>query len=399
MDVLHVITALNVGGAETMLAKLVEHEQTVRCGVRSTVLSLMPPGPAGERIRAAGVPLDHCGIRSAAALPAALPRLSRAIRDCNPDLIVGWMYHAQLAAWLGAKLHRRRLPVLWNVRHSLHDIAFEKPATRAIIRAGAMLSRHPRAIIYNAAVSATQYEAIGYASDRTVVIPNGFDCDHFAPVEGARERLGGELGVDPNALLVGMAARNHPMKDPATLVDAVRLARDTGVDVHLLILGEGMTNPDRRLLSALEGLPPNRVTLREHHADMAALLPGLDVLALPSAWGEGFPNILGEAMACGVPSIATDVGDSADIIGDPSRIIDPGDAGALSEALIRVAVMGRDQRRWIGRQSRERVIERFSLGAVAGQYWQLYERVLETEAKTVTATVQPRTASPVAPPV
>ena len=234
----------------------------------------------------------------------------------------------------------------------------------------------PRAIIYNSRVAARQYEALGYASDRTVVIPNGFDLSRFRSHPDVRLKLRTELAVGPDTLIVGLAARNHPMKDPATLVRAVKLALESGADLHLLITGAGMTRPSGDFAAVLSELPSRRVTLREHDPDMAGLLPGLDTLALSSAWGEGFPNILGEAMACGVPCIATDVGDSRLVVGESGIIVPPRDPAALAGALRRMAAMTAGQRQTIGQAARRRVEELFSLDQVAGAYHRLFESVV-----------------------
>ena len=375
MKVLHVITALNVGGAETMLAKLVEHERVHGLAVQAQVASLMPPGPAADRIRAAGTPVHDCGLTGPLALLPSLIRLHRIIRQVQPDLIMAWMYHAHIAATVASLLLPRKVPVIWNVRHSIDDIRQEKPALRAIVRTAALLSRWPRSIIYNSHAAADQHEALGFRARRAMVIPNGFDPDLFRPREGAREQLAASFGIDPGSLIIGMAARNHPMKDAANLVEAVLLARQSGIDAHLILTGEGMDQPTGRLAHLLDRLPADRVTLRGHDRSLVQLLPGLDILILPSAWGEGFPNILGEAMACATPCIATDVGDSSWVLGDTGFIVPPRDPAALARSIMTVARMGPDERSQLGAAARERVKERFSMSRIATMYSDLYPSV------------------------
>ena len=375
MKIAHVITALNVGGAETMLAKLVEHERAQGGNIESCVISLMTPGVGGDRIRASGVPLHSCGLDSALALPAALARLRSIIGQERPDIVIAWMYHAQLAAAIAAGLQRPSTPLIWNVRHSIADLAQEKPATRAMIRMEALLSRLPRRIIYNSHAAAQQHERLGFCASRTMVIPNGFDCAHFRPQPGSRERLIERLGIDPGALIIGMAARNHPMKDAATLVGAVGGGRQAGADIHLLLSGEGMDRPDGDLARTLQAIPADRVTLRGHDRSLAEWVPGLDLLVLPSAWGEGFPNILGEAMSCAVPCIATDVGDSRFVIGDTGIIVPPRDPALMAKAILTLAELGPDGRRERGFSARERVRQEFAMDKVGALYAALYDSV------------------------
>ncbi|WP_022683585.1 glycosyltransferase [Sphingobium bisphenolivorans] len=380
MKILHVITALNVGGAEAMLARLLEHERSCSSSHRSSVASLMPPGQAGMRIRESGVALYDCGVERASSALAGLARLRRIIDEVRPDMIMGWMYHAHVATALAGMLHRVPNPTIWNVRHSIDDLRQEKPSLRMVIQLGALLSRSARTIIYNSHAAAEQHGRLGFRAKRAVVIPNGFDCDRLRPRTGARDEIAARLGIDSRALIIGMAARNHPMKDAATLAIAVRRARDAGVDAHLLLTGEGMDKPTGRLARLVGELPADRVTLRGHDASLAELLPGLDLLALPSAWGEGFPNILGEAMACGVPCIATDVGDSRWVVADTGLIVPPRDPEQMAGAILSMAQLGAIGRRRLGEAARERVKQRFSIGQIAALYRELYEEAVSGTA-------------------
>lgn len=393
MKIVHVITALNVGGAETMLAKLVEQEQA-RGVDEPCVISLMPPGAAGARIRAMGVALHDCGLTGFRTLVPAIGALRGLLRRGKPDLVVAWMYHAHLATTFAMTLRRTRVPLIWNVRHSIDDLRQEKPAMRAIVRLAALLSRRPATILYNSHAAARQHERIGFRADRAQVVPNGFDCDIFRPRPGAREKLAARLGVSAGATIVGMAARNHPMKDVANLIDSVGRAREGGADIHLLLTGEGMDRPTGRSAELLRRLPADRVTLRGHDGALADLLPGLDVLVLPSAWGEGFPNILGEAMACGVPCIATDVGDSGWIIGESGMIVPPRDPVGLAGALTTMVQLGPEGRQKLGEAARERVRRHFSIDSVTTAYAQLYQAARSAadapRQKPATQTRQPQ---------
>jgi glycosyltransferase involved in cell wall biosynthesis len=174
-----------------------------------------------------------------------------------------------------------------------------------------------------------------------------------------------------------MVARQHPMKDTATLLEAIRLARAEGHDIHLLLVGNGTLAPAPALAAQLaNALPPDRLTLAGERHDVADWLSGVDMLALSSAWGEAFPNILGEAMASGVPCVATDVGDSALIVGDHGRIVPPRDAPALAGALGWLAGLDANTRRAMGMAARQSIIKRYRIDRIVDRYAQLYGSVL-----------------------
>lgn len=375
MMVLHTITGLHVGGAEAMLANLVEHSADAR--IRPIVLSMMAPGPVAGRIRASNVSVRTLDMREGAPSLAAAVRLAREARRIRPDLIQGWMHHGNLAATFASWSSPKRPPAIWNVRHSLVDIALEKPLTRAILRLEARLSRGTAAIVYNSRTAARQYEAFGFETERTIVIPNGFDCARWRPQPGARARLEREFGVSPESVVVAQVTRLHPMKDPETLVEAVRRVRERGLDAHLLLVGRGFERPPAGLATRIKtSLPPERVTLAGERHDVAAWLAGVDILTLPSAWGEGFSNILGEALASGVPCVATDVGDSAWIVGEHGRIAAVRNPEAFAAALAELIELGPEGRRRMGEAGRARVVALFSLAESVRQYEALYEQVI-----------------------
>jgi glycosyltransferase involved in cell wall biosynthesis len=377
--VLHTITRLHTGGAETMLAKLIEAD----LDLRPVVLSLLQPGVVAGRIRSQNVSVRSLGMREGVPSLVAFAQLIREARRVRPDLVQGWMHHGNLAATCASWAAPHRPPVVWNIRHSLVALAHQKPLTRAVLRLGAGLSRTTAAVVYNAKVSAHQYETFGFDPGRTVVIPNGFDCEHFRPRPEARSLLSQKFGIDERVQTIGMVARYHPMKDVDNLVEAARRVRASGLDAHLLVVGRGFDQaPPEVETTARAALPPDRLTLAGESHDVARWLSGLDVFVLPSAWGEGFPNILGEATACGVPCVATDVGDSAWIIGPCGSVVPPRDPEALARALARMLELDPEQRRQLGQAARARTIELFSLHRVAQQYEALYERVLYRQARS-----------------
>ena len=221
--ILHVITGLDVGGAETSLLKLLATLD--RSGFEPAVVSLKGHGPIAKKITELDVPVYSARIREPGAKLAGLRELLRTIRLWSPDLIQGWMYHGNLAALALARLAPGRPPAIWNVRHSIDRLNDEKKSTRWVIRAGSLCSRRAVRIVYNSQVSAQQHECLGYSQRGTIVIPNGFDIDCFKPSAEHRRQMREHLGISTNAFVAGMIARYHPMKDHPNFIAAAKQVR------------------------------------------------------------------------------------------------------------------------------------------------------------------------------
>ena len=380
--VLNAITSTDIGGAQSMLVKLLEARWKAFDGFDQSVLSLRAPGELGTRLARGGVAVHTLGMRYNLPGPIAIARLIALSHTVAPKLLVGWMHHAGIAAWCAASVHRPKLPVIWNIRHSLSDIAYEKASTRLILRQSARLSRRIDALIFNSRVARAQYSAFGYMTDRATVIPNGFDSKYFRPHRDARARLTRLFRMEGTRPIIGMVARNHPMKDPATLINAMRRLWAAGQEADLLIVGPGMEK-----LADGARISGDRITLSGARDDLADWLPGLDLLVLPSAWGEAFPNIIGEAMACGVTCVATDVGDSQWIIGEHGLVVPPGAPEAMQAAIAKLLQLSPDARRALGLAGRARVIQQFSLPAIAQDYAALYGSVVDSWQSRVRAGV------------
>lgn len=365
-SVLHVITGLGLGGAERALHTLLTGGLATRFDCR--VISLTDEGHYGPLLRAAGVPVDALGLAPGRPTPAAAIRLMRAVRAAAPDIVQGWMYHGDLAATLGRRLAAPGAALAWNIRMSLETGRRMKASTRAVIRVGAWLSGGPDAIIYNAARAREEHEQDGYAAARGVIAPNGFDAERWRPDPSARARLIAELGLPEHAVLIGFVGRGHAHKDPANLFAAFSATARTHPDARLLCVGEGL----RDFPGA--GADPKRVVFLGRRFDVERLMPGFDLLCLSSAV-EGFPNVIGEAMACGTPCVTTDVGDAATIVGDTGWVAPPGDPAALGAALSRAMTASTQERRARGWAARARIQACYSLDAVVDQYQALYRRL------------------------
>lgn len=355
--VMHVITGLDTGGAEAMLANLVIAQAAAPHP--PMVVSLLPGGAQAERIRDAGIEIwDLDMTRGRPTLKAAL-QLAALIKKNRPRFIQGWMYHADLLALVGLFLSGRRKKtwLLWGVRCSDMDVSRYRRTLKWLMRLCAMLSSLPDAVVANSHAGRRLHRSLGYRPRNFLVVPNGVDTDRYRPDPEARRQVRADLNLSDGDFAVGTTARVDPMKDYPNLLAA--LGRTSGV--FGVIAGRGTENlPDQKDLMRLG-----------ERDDIPRLLNGLDVFVSSSAFGEGFSNSLAEAMATGLPVIATDVGDSALIVRDCGLMVPPSDTEALVNAIEELRD-DPDRRARLGRAARERVEAEFGIAQAVHAFEVLY---------------------------
>jgi len=367
MRITFITTSLDPGGAETTLVALALGLTAL--GARTSVIALRGSGRLAERLRAGGTFVSTLDADGTAKALIALPRVPLELRRFKPDVIQGWMYHGNLVASTVTSFCRGRL--FWGIRQALGALDRETPATNRLIRFEARLSNRPNGIIYNSARARRDHEDIGYAAAKGMVVPNGFDTELLSPNAEARTRLRGQLGLADDAILVGHLARYHPVKDHATFLEGAAAVVDPRL--RFVMVGRGVDSSNLELAALVERLGQrSRITLLGEADDVGALLPGLDVLCVSSR-SEAFPNVVGEAMSCGVPCVSTDVGDAAQIVGGTGRVVPVGDPSRLAEALRAIVQMDDAARVSLGRIARQRIIEHYSLDSMVEQYQRIYE--------------------------
>jgi glycosyltransferase involved in cell wall biosynthesis len=371
MRILHVITGLRRAGAETMLVKLIG--ALAREGFENEVVCLIEAGPLAAELEQGGIPVVSLGMR-AKFDPRPIARLVGIMRRSRPDIIQTWLYHADFAGLIAAASCRRLGRLIWNIRTS--DMDFREDgatSTALLVRLLARLAKGPAGVIVNSHAGRLHHERLGYRPRWWVEIPNGFDLAHWRPDETAAARLRALLGLPGDALVVGMFARVAPMKDHAAFLSAVAQLGGRFPAVHAVLAGR----ETRTLTGMIEDFRlQGRATLLGERDDLPVLMPGLDVFCLSSAFGEGFANVLGEAMACGVPCVATDVGDAREIVGETGRIVPPRQPEALATALAELLSAPVAARHVLGLRARRRVEERYGLAQVARHYMDVYASVV-----------------------
>jgi glycosyltransferase involved in cell wall biosynthesis len=379
IKIVHIINSFEFGGAEAMLCNLLL--RTDRDRFEPSVVALIDDLTVAGPVLDAGIPLITMGMRPGIPDPLGVIRLARHLRRLRPTVVQTWMDHSNLIGGLASRLSSPA-KVVWGIHHSDHVRALTKRSTLITVGACARLShRLPARIVLCSEHARTLYGQRGFASDKMQAIPNGFDTQRFRPDSAARADVRRELNID-SAPLIGLVARYDPIKDHASFLRAASLLVKIRPDVRFLLCGANVDRQNQPLAALVDSLGlTRRCHLLGPRRDVPRILAALDLL-ISSSISEAFPLTVGEAMSCGVPCVATDVGDSALIVGATGRIVPPGAPQAMADAWNDLLAMTVEGRRQLGAAARNRICELFDLEAVTRRYEALYRDLASGAPRT-----------------
>ncbi|MBW8309554.1 MAG: glycosyltransferase [Candidatus Paracaedibacteraceae bacterium] len=367
-----IITGLGRGGAERMLLKLLSSIDRPRFDAR--VFCLTTTADLRSEFEAFGIKVYTYQLNKPLLMLVSLWRFLKDCRQFAPHLIQGWMYHGNIFAWLAHKGCPSKL--LFGIRASLYDLNFERRLTRWIIRLGSYLSSSTDGIIYVSTVARHQHELIGYTSKKSITIANGFDLEKFKANPGFRLDYRQKLQLLDTNIAIGFFARFHKLKGFKDLLQAFASVHKKNPLTKLVLAGQHIDDQNIELKEIIAHYKLQQyVLLLGQLTHPERCLPALDLFVSPSLQ-EGFPNVVGEAMACGVPCVVTDVGDSALAVGETGMIVQPADPNALTQAILKIIEYPEKLPAW-GQQARQRIEENFSLATIVKQYETAYSHSVE----------------------
>jgi glycosyltransferase involved in cell wall biosynthesis len=356
--IVYVTAGLGGGGAEAMLTRLVTARPSIADEI--TVVSLLPAEAHVERLRAGGVNVVELNFNGVGGVASGLRKLARLIAESRPDIVQGWMYHGDLAALIALAMsgRRRQTRLVWSIRCSELDLRRYGVGLRAVVKTCTLLSRRPDLVTANSTAGLESHLSFGYRPRRAEVTINGIDVDEFRPDAAARRAVRIELGIPDDATVLAHVARVDPMKDHGSFLAAMAELPE----LHALLIGTGTEN-----------LPAARSILRlGRRHDVPRLSAAADFVVSSSSFGEGFSNALAEGMACGLPAIATDVGDARLIVGDSGLVVPPGNPAALAAAIRTLAREPATARAERAAKARARIVENFAMSRAVARYAELY---------------------------
>jgi glycosyltransferase involved in cell wall biosynthesis len=368
---LHLITDLETGGAEIMLLRLMERMDRSR--FQSTVVSLDRTGPIGEAIKRCGVAVHALDMRRPAQRLTGWWHLWQLIRANRPDIIQTWLYHADLLGLIIGRLAGADR-IVWNLRRAAPDTA-DHPFVHGLARLNAVLSRLPDRIVVNSYRGREGHRRLGYPDARMVVVPNGIDLDYFRPDPQRRTELRTQRGIPPDAVVVGTVARWQSIKGYETFFRAAQRAVSANHRLWFALAGRGIETSNAALQKGLAdaGILA-RSTLMGLLDDPRSLYHSCDFYTSTSN-AEGFPTVVAEAMACALPCVVTNAGDSAAIVGDTGWIVPPREPEVLSAAWVACAGLEAGRRRERGAAARRRIEQCYRIEDIVRQMEDLYTSV------------------------
>lgn len=364
LQVVHLITDLERGGAETFLCRLVTWPQHSR--VSHSIISLRAGGPLFHEARRAGVAVDTLNLGGICAAPQAVLRLVRTLRQRKADVLMTWLYHSDLVGTLAVALVPR-VKLIWNIRCAEMNLSKYSRITRALPRVLARLSRRPAVVLANSQAGRVVHANYGYRPRRWQILGNGFDTGVFRPDRERRKVVRSMLGINDATPLVGLFARFDPMKDHATFLSAAATLLNRNSSPIFLLVGRGTNMPPLNALVRKHAALRERIVALGERDDVPALMPACDLIVC-SSLSEAFPNVIGEAMASGVPCVSTDVGEARLLIGDTGRLVPKADPVALAQAIGELLNLAPDSRAHLGAAARQRIEKIFAFDAVVARY-------------------------------
>ncbi len=365
IKVLHIITSLTAGGAQASLLKTVQN--TKDKNILYGVISLKKNGIYSEEFRQSLDFYFECPIRISPKIIYDLFFLYRKITLFSPNIIKTWLYKSDMIVTILYFFMKKKPKLIWNIRCSDMGGRYDRGLNFIFIKVLSYLSKTPHMILYNSQAGINSHLKRGYSDQKTCLVKNGIDTNIFKPDKYNNKKFKKNLGIPENKLLIGIVARYDPIKGHSDFLKGISIFNNC----HALIVGDGVTK-SRELKLALNKLKlKEKVTLMEQQKNIGSIISCLDIL-VSTSYSEGFPTVIAEAMSCQTIVIATNVGDTKEILGEYNFLINPGDPQQLSERIKNISKMKNEIKLSLEKKLRKKIIDNYSLDKMIDKYENIY---------------------------
>ena len=374
MNIVHIITGLGDGGAEHILFKICKYDNDNK----HVVISLKGPGKYYSLLRKIGIEVYCLNIKFYSIYKITL--LIKKLRFLKPDIVQTWLVHADFLGGIAARFAGIK-NILWNIRYSNIEIRKAKLTTILIIKILSILSyKIPKIIITVSKKAKKIYEILGYNKKIFKFIPNGYDFSVLKVDKLEKINFKKKIDIKKKLTLIGCVARYDPQKDHYNLLNALSIIKSKNIDFVCALVGFNINQNNIKLVSEIKRLGLYKhIKLLDQTNNISEVMNGLDLHLLSSSYGEGFPNVVAESMACGTPCVVTNVGDSAFIVGKTGWVVPPKNSIKLAKA-IEKAIYEIGTRKWSKRcvSAKLRIKEKFSISEMIALYNKAWLKVYKT---------------------
>lgn len=366
--IVHIITGLNNGGAEMMLYKLLEGVDKKKYKIE--VISMMDKGIMGPKIEKQGIKVYTLDMKQG--IPN-IKSILKAIKICNDvDFIQSWMYHADLFSFIIGKIFMNK-KVIWGIRRSNLEKGKNKKSLLMIAKINSFLSRFVDNIISCSIEAKKTHIDYGFSKNKIDVIPNGFSLEKYSYNKYAKENILEELKMEEEKIILSVVGRWNILKDHKNVLDSLVILKQKYQNLIMVFAGTDMDKSNEELMNLIkERKLENEVYLLGRRDDIPNIMSATDIYVSSSS-GEGFPNVIGEAMACKTPCVVTDVGDSAYIVGETGVVVPRQNPKQLANGIEKLLDLNFKEREKLGEEARQRISNNFEISKIIKMYIKLYK--------------------------
>ncbi len=359
MKVVLFLRSLNYGGAERQVVALARGADPARC--QMSVVSFYGDGLLQPELEKAAIPVVVVGKTGRWDILHFFQRLIRIMRQSSPNVLYSFLPVPNAVAVL-LKVWFPKLKVVLGVRTSGKDYRRYDWTYRLSFVLERRLSVFADRIVVNSLAGETNLIRQGYPAKKIVVVHNGIDTRACYPDRQAGGVMRSQWGIPTDAQVVGLVGRLDPMKGHDLFLKSAEILIQQFPRIHFVMVGDGSASYRAEMEGLAESLGLNRhLTWVRGQEEMRAVYNAFDLLCMASLFGEGFPNAVGEAMACAVPCAVTAVGDAGVLVGDCGRVVPPGDAQELAQAISSLITLSPTERQALGNKARSRIVDNFSV--------------------------------------
>lgn len=358
--VLHIITNFSaLGGAEMMLSRLIKSQPDVQ----HHLISLMG---INEELYADTLN-ECCSYRSlkwnGINTLIVISELRKIIKELNPNIVQGWMYHANVITSLSLLGFKKKPKFFWGIHHSLAAPQEESLSTKIALNLSKILSKHPMGVIYCANSSRIQHINFGFKQKNNIVIPNGVALDKFSINLKIFEPC-----------IIGFAGRYHKAKGYSYLFEVINELKD--YPIFFKIAGQGASLENSAIVEYFNKyqLDQGKVQLLGQVTNMKEFYNSINLFLMTSIT-EGFPNVLVEAMASGIPCVTTDVGDAKYIVDQYGFVASSGNIQQIKKHILSYLNLNNNEKEKLKKDVRTRVEDNFSIEQVSQQYRDAWKNI------------------------